>query len=1002
MKHNKHNKKACAVPVARGSIRPCLRLLPLLIVAGLSTASAWANPGGAQTVNGQVSYSSAGNVLTITNSPGAVINWQSFSINAGEVTRFVQQNSSSSVLNRVVGQDPTKILGALQSNGKVFLINPNGIVFGAGAQVNVNGLVASSLQLSNEDFMAGKLKFTDGTAAGSVINQGAITTPSGGQVYLIAPQVENSGVITSPRGDVILAAGRSVQLFDSSSPDLHVVVSAPSDQALNVGQVIAQGGNIGIYGALIKQRGTVNANSAVVGENGKIVFKASGDTLLEAGSVTSATGVGTGGEIQVLGERVGLTGNAVVDASGQTGGGTILVGGDYHGDNAAIQNAKRTYVGADTQLKADALDRGDGGKVIVWSDDTTRAYGSISARGGAQGGNGGFVETSGRQNLDFHAKVNVSAPSGRNGTLLLDPGTITIVGGSGDGDSDGTSTFQGAIAPGTVNFADAGPTMIYQSEIEGMTGGMNLVLEASDYIGTSGTFTGATVTLANNSNLTLRTRNASTDAGSNIGINLIGSDDGTNLTFKTQGSGTMVMQTGTGALPRSAGIQVGKLETGGGQVTLNGTGHVVVGDIRTTPQTGAGGDVAITSSMGSITVNRNIDASGASDSAGNVTLNATQAISVNNSAMENYPIYANQLTMTAMGGISSNGSGPIATRVSSLTATNSGSGNISISNTGSLSIVGTGVVQSGGNIALEASGDINVNAAVNAGIGDVTLNARETSAIVSGGGTITGSSLAATATNGIGHGTALVTRVGTLSANNAGANTDINIVNTGALTLNDVQQTADGSTGNINISNTGALTTASSTSVSTGAGSITLTAHSPLTVNGTVQSANGGNINLTAGATGSSTDILTVAANGVVNTSGAVALRAGNTIVTTGAVTGGTVTRVANLNALVAPTLSECRDRPMMAGCASVVNAMITMQSAVAQALNSTVNIINTNTVQTSPHSMPVITASSATPTEPSDAQAKADNAEKDEKKDDSIAKPEGEKRDVPKKMYCN
>jgi filamentous hemagglutinin family protein len=171
------------------------------VVGCALAAGAFANPTGMQVVAGQVSTVTSGNQLLVTNSPGSIINWQSFSIMPGELTRFIQQSSASSVLNRITGQNPSQILGALQSNGKVFLINPNGVVFGAGAQVNVNGLVASSLDLSNADFLSGKLKFSGATTAGSVTNSGGITTPSGGQVYLIAPNVTNNGLITSPSGE---------------------------------------------------------------------------------------------------------------------------------------------------------------------------------------------------------------------------------------------------------------------------------------------------------------------------------------------------------------------------------------------------------------------------------------------------------------------------------------------------------------------------------------------------------------------------------------------------------------------------------------------------------------------------------------------------------------------------------------------------------------------------------------------------------------------------------
>lgn len=409
------------------SIR-CAFLPPVLAaclgVAGIG--SAVANPSNPTVVNGQVTFAQNGNVFTITNSPSAIINWNSFSINAGEMVRFIQQNSSSSVLNRITGQDPSRIMGALESNGRVFLINPNGIMFGAGSQVNVAGLVASTLAISNSDFLAGKNKFTAGDVAGAVSNMGAITTPSGGQVYLIAPDVTNSGIITSPKGDVVLAAGRSVQLADSSNPDMQVVVSAPTDRALNLGEVIAQGGKIGIYGALINQRGKLNANSAVVGENGKIILKASGTTLLEAGSTTTATGAGTGGEVQVLGEKVGLMGDALVDVSGQTGGGTALIGGDYQGKNAAVMNAEQVYVGKDAVIKADAIASGNGGKVIVWGNQTAQAYGSIFARGGAASGNGGFVETSGNYLDVTGIRVNASAPKGKSGQWLLDPLDIYV------------------------------------------------------------------------------------------------------------------------------------------------------------------------------------------------------------------------------------------------------------------------------------------------------------------------------------------------------------------------------------------------------------------------------------------------------------------------------------------------------------------------------------------------------------------------------------------------
>jgi filamentous hemagglutinin family protein len=443
-------------------------LLAACYLAGPGTQAAPALP---QVVNGQATFNQQGNVFSITNTPGTIINWQSFNIGAGEIARFIQQGSDSAVLNRVIGQDPTKILGALQSNGKVFLINPNGILFGQGSRVDVNGMVASTLNLSDADFLAGKKNFQAGAVAGAdagvIRNDGVIATPSGGKVFLVAPNVQNTGIITAPNGEVVLAAGRSVQLLDAADPNVQVVVSSPPDQALNLGQVIAQGGRIGIYGALVNQRGLVNADSAVVGQNGKIVFKASGATTLAAGSRTSAAAAGIGGEIQVLGSQVAIEGQASVDASGQLGGGSVLVGGDYQGGNG-VQRAQSTRVDAGASIRADATIAGNGGKIVLWSDGATRAAGALSAHG-AGSGNGGQVETSGHVlDVDGIAVNAAGGRAGKNGNWLLDPYDIDVVAGGTASANDVSSPGSGAatgvttIAPSTL--AAAGTDVTLQAE----------------------------------------------------------------------------------------------------------------------------------------------------------------------------------------------------------------------------------------------------------------------------------------------------------------------------------------------------------------------------------------------------------------------------------------------------------------------------------------------------------------------------------------------------------
>lgn len=484
---------------SKGGIPATVSLSAAALMLAAGTAAAL--PTGAQIVHGTAGINTVGTTMTITNSPNTIINWQGFSIAANEATHFIQQSAASAVLNRVVGGNASQIYGTLQSNGKVFLINQNGILFGAGSTINVNGLVASTLNLTNEDFLAGKMKFSGELTAGKVVNEGTITTPTGGSVYLIAPNVENSGIITAPNGDILLAAGKEVLLVEKDNPEIATVVTAPEGQALNLGTLTADAGRIGVYGSIVRQKGIISANSAVQDASGKIYLKATKEVTVAAGSKTTANGTsggnitmqasegttlvsgtieakgaGTkGGTVQLLGQQVGLIDQAKVDVSGTAGGGTVLVGGDYQGKNAAVQNAQATYMGKDAVIKADATNNGNGGKVILWSDNVTRAYGSISAQGGSNGGNGGFVETSGKNYLDVSSiRVSTVAPMGSKGSWLLDPSDITIVSSAGAG------SLSGGI------FDPASSSTIDWSTIEtGLSGG-NVTIQTSSGTGGNG------------------------------------------------------------------------------------------------------------------------------------------------------------------------------------------------------------------------------------------------------------------------------------------------------------------------------------------------------------------------------------------------------------------------------------------------------------------------------------------------------------------------------------
>ena len=418
----------------------------------------WANPTGAQVVNGTVGFARPNaSTLNVTNSPGAIVHWQGFSIGASEVTRFIQQSASSAILNRVVGGNISQIQGQLLSNGRVFLINPSGIVVGPGAVIDTAGFVGSTLNMLDADFLAGKLRFQGDANSGSIINQGWIRTTYGGQVILVAPQIENSGLIHTPGGELILAAGKSLTITSLDLEGVQFEVQAPTDGVLNVGKLLADGGAVGVFAGTLRHSGDIRANALVYDEAGRVILKGQNEVQIAAGSTIAADGrsggsitvqsphgaaqiagtvsaqgsAGQGGSISLLGNDVSLVGDAVVDASGSAGGGGIRVGGDFQGSNALIQNATNAFVGASATLRADASQAGDGGRIIVWSDDKTQFYGSLSARGGPGGGNGGFAEVSGKQNLIFDGSASLGAPQGGLGTLLLDPPDVFVFTGGG-------------------------------------------------------------------------------------------------------------------------------------------------------------------------------------------------------------------------------------------------------------------------------------------------------------------------------------------------------------------------------------------------------------------------------------------------------------------------------------------------------------------------------------------------------------------------------------------
>ncbi len=326
-----HSKSKTATSTSnRSKIRHCLAGSLLLIPATL-----WANdlPTGGNVTAGQGSISQSGNTMTINQSSDRLsIDWQSFDIGSDSSVTFTQPSSDSAALNRVLNSQVSTIQGALNANGQVFLINPNGIIFGNSAQVDVGGLVASTLDISPEDFMAGNFTFS-GFSSNAIINQGNIQAADGGYVAMIAAKIINNGNIESLRGDVLLGSGNRITL-DLGGPVKLSIDQGALDGLIEQGGVIkADGGYIYLSGkaanelatSVINHTGVTEAQTLATGEQGQIVLM--GDMEVGTANVAgildgSAPEAGDGGFIETSAAYVKIADDVSVttqSVSGETG-----------------------------------------------------------------------------------------------------------------------------------------------------------------------------------------------------------------------------------------------------------------------------------------------------------------------------------------------------------------------------------------------------------------------------------------------------------------------------------------------------------------------------------------------------------------------------------------------------------------------------------------------------------------------------------------------------------
>jgi hypothetical protein len=564
---------------------------------------------------------------------------------------------------------------------------------GPGGRVDVAGFVASTLNIRNEDFLAGRNVFINDTSAKNVINQGEIRTPAGGSVYLIGSNVSNEGIITTPKGETILAAGATVSLIDSATPGVKVDITGTEGNATNLGTITAEAGRIGIAGVIVRNSGQINASS-VVSEGGRVFLKASQDAYVDGNGRIVTTGT-KGGSVEVLGNRVAVMDNAQIDASGtgntNAGGGKILVGGDYQGKNPDVQNANVTFFGPNATLKADAGKVGDGGTVIVWADDSTRAYGSISARGCTLGGNGGLVETSGKRYLDVAGiKVRADATGGTAGTWLLDPYSLNI--------SASTTDFTPAGGSPYIFSSGSGASNVQNTDIETqLNAGTSVTLQTSgtagDVYGSGDISLSASITKTSGSTATLKLL-AHNDIVVGAGIGISSTVGSLNVVLNSDSDGI-----GAGAIMMNSGSSIA---SNGGNVTLGGG---VAGD-------GTGNAIG-TSYVNGIT----LDGASINAAGGNVSLRGT---GVAGSGAWRYGVMLQNgatVTSTGTGTVTLDGTGGASVSGNYGVMLESGA-QISTAD-GTISITGHGIGTTSDNVGIGIQQSAKVRAT---GLGTITLN----------------------------------------------------------------------------------------------------------------------------------------------------------------------------------------------------------------------------------------------------------------------------------------
>ncbi|RCM51195.1 MBG domain-containing protein [Pseudomonas aeruginosa] len=544
-----------------------------LMFAIASINAAMAAPTGAQFNPNEIKISQQGKTTLIDQSTQrAIINWKGFDVSADEAVRFNQPGVTSSTLNRVTAGQESVIAGRISAPGQVIIYNSNGVVFSGSAKVDVGSLITTTANISDEHFRQGKLIFDQpGNPDARIVNDGSISVAEKGLAAFVAPSVANNGVINTRLGTVAMAAGNAatIDLYGDGLVSIAVtdpVTRKPQDaQALvsNGGAIQADGGSVLITAEqasrvvdnAVNLSGVILARGTEVREGSVALVSKSGDIQI-AGKI-DVSGPKNGGDVLVSGQQVALASTASIDARGAAQGGSVRIGGDFQG-RGELPRAKNATLAKGASIDVSATGKGNGGLAVVWSDGNTRMDGRILARGGAQGGNGGLVETSGKVNLSIadSAYVSVAAPYGNGGTWLLDPTTLRIVasggtsgsvGGANGASGDATvnaSVVTGALAGGKVTLSASDRLSVEAPLITSNLGGASRGLELIA-TGPAGAVDISAPILFRNGSLAIR-------AGGNINFLSGGTPQTSGIV--DLGSGTLWMQTSTaGKISQQAG-----------------------------------------------------------------------------------------------------------------------------------------------------------------------------------------------------------------------------------------------------------------------------------------------------------------------------------------------------------------------------------------------------------------------------------------------------------------